>query len=109
MMKIFSKYSYLHPQLFFSAIYRLHYEKMMPNIIVPVSDCLNKCHNYKTLLKDSNVHYVIKSIVFIGYVKHLADIKRNINLRRAFENILIKMSESGDAVSLPLLNNLRIS
>lgn len=109
MMKLFSKYSYLHPQLFFSSIYRLHYEKMMPNIIVPVSDCLNKCQNYKTLLKDSHVHYVIKSIVFIGYVKHLADIKRNINFRRSFENILVKMSEIGDAVSLPLLNNLRIS
>ena len=109
MIKLFSEYSYLHPDTFFYSIYRLHCDKMQPEIIVSVSDCLNRVSDYKKVLSNQNNNFVIRTIVFVAYVRHLFDIKQSKKLRVAFENVLIKLYENNDAVAMPLLNNLRIS
>lgn len=86
----FSKYGKYHLKEMLSTIHQLHIDKLLPHILLSVSNCFTELRTdssrFASIIKDGQA--IVRSIIYKAFIVHSAAIKQDYELTAAYENIL---------------------
>gem|GEM_PF-286449 len=110
----FSSYGYLHLKEMLHVIHKLHYVKLLPEIVISMNDAFKKAIDYNS--KDSsyiskfifeNKHLILQ-VLYKAYVEFSDQIKQDKEMTLAFENILETIVECNHEEFAVILDEFRI-
>lgn len=111
--KMFSKYGYFNFNEMIFTIYKLQYQKLLPEILISIDNSFKKYFIEKNNIINNNIEsetlYSIKEIMFYSYVNYEKEIKKDNDLINSFESILqILIEKYNDPKAAILLDEFRI-
>ena len=112
--RIFSNYGYLHIKEMLQVIHKLHYSKLLPEVIISINDAFVKAidYNYNNSSYISKVIHENKQLILLvlynAYIDFSDQIKMDKELTSAFENILEIIVEYNYEEFAVILDEFRI-
>lgn len=103
----FSKYGYLNFSNMLEVVKMLHYDKLLPEILISISTSFTKYIQSDKNINKEIINFIIE-IAWSAFVNHEQDIKSDIKLIESFENILSILTKLGNKESAILLDTFRI-
>ena len=108
--RLFSDYGKYYPDELLQTIYSFHIDKLLPEILVSISKCFEygetQTCDFKKLITKQN--YIIRTIIMKSYVLFSNEIKQDIELIEAYENILKVLIENNYELAAVLLDEFRV-
>ena len=111
----FSKHGKYHVKEMLSTIYKLHYSKLLPEIILSIrnvfkdiADAKNQKKNLSELLSDSESSAIVKIIITKSFMDLSKSIKEDEDLTVAFEEILEMLVEINYEEAAVILDEFRV-
>lgn len=106
----FSKYGVYHPKEMLFTIYQLRIDKLLPYILLSISNCFTKLKTdysrFASVIKNGQT--IIQSIIYRAFVSHSTEIKQDYELSAAYENILEVLVELNYEDAAVLLDEFRL-
>ncbi len=110
--EMFEKYGYLHLPEMLNSIYKMHYKKLLPEILISINKCMDdfllKNGEGKMLNIYKDIRPVLNCMIYFSFSHFDEKIKCYNNLINAFENILLKCVSLGDEKAAILLDEFRV-
>ena len=112
---MFSKYGVYHVKKFIYTVYKLHYNKLLPEILLSVRDVFkialedkkgNKA--FSEAIKDKETKIIILMIITSAFMDFSTQIKADADLTAAFEEILEILAEVNFEEAAVILDEFRV-
>lgn len=105
------KYGTSHLRDVLNTVYMLNIDELLPDILLSIGLCINNAvsNNKNQFFKDlQDAQPIVDMIILKTFVKHSDEIKKDVKLVGAYEDILISLTEVRSEKAAVLLDEFRI-
>ncbi|SDB33908.1 SMEK domain-containing protein [Eubacterium oxidoreducens] len=108
--QLWGKYAHLHFKDYIMVLYQFHISELLPQVLISLSSCVDylKEDEQDFNKKVSESEFVINEIITKAYLDYSDEIKANLELTAAYENILKCLIDANLESAAVLLDDFRV-